>query len=224
MELPDLHPGLSVTLQALSNKLTCMHQPEMVDVRLSNYPESMRQVRQLKSSTIGEQSSPRAALLLCASKLSRTQKQPSSPSLLTGLQMGLRACCDCECAQSMWLTLRKQAAAHTAAQTLSLLRPLTCAGKLATIKGTVVRMSPIRPLITGMAFTCSKCGGEVYLKFKEGIYATPTSCGLEGCRSKAFTAKRSSATSMDWQKLRVQVTWALALRFAALQLSWAPSA
>ena len=85
-------------------------------------------------------------------------------------------------------------------------------------------MSPIRPLITGMAFTCAKCGNEVYLKFKEGIYATPTSCGLEGCRSKAFTAKRSSATSVDWQKLRVQVTCALAPHFAVLQLSWAPSA
>ena len=94
-----------------------------------------------------------------------------------------------------------------------------CAGKLVTVKGTVVRMSPIKPLITGMAFTCGKCSNEVYLAFKEGVYATPTSCGLEGCRSKAFTAKRSSATSVDWQKLRVQVT----LRFAALQLSWAPS-
>ena len=86
-------------------------------------------------------------------------------------------------------------------------------------------MSPIRPLITGMAFTCAKCSNEVYLKFKEGAYAIPTSCGLEGCRSKAFSAKRSCAISVDWQKLRVQVAYAqLALRFAALQLSWAPSA
>ena len=62
----DLQPRLSVTLQALSEQLTCMHQPEMVDVRLSNHPESMRQIRQLKSSTIGEPSLLHA-LLLCVS-------------------------------------------------------------------------------------------------------------------------------------------------------------
>ena len=75
-----LHPDVTVTLQALAQKLTCMHQPEMVDMRLSNYPDSMRQIRQLKSSTIGEQSSRLAALLLCASgEQNRTQMQTSLP-------------------------------------------------------------------------------------------------------------------------------------------------
>lgn len=49
-------------------------------------------------------------------------------------------------------------------------------GKLATLRGTVVRMSPIRPLITEMDFVCSKCNTTQRCKFPDGKYTMPVKC------------------------------------------------
>lgn len=58
--------------------------------------------------------------------------------------------------------------------------PRCCpAGKLATLKGTVTRMSHVRPLMADMGFTCIKCGCSVKVEFPDGRFAPPTSCGGE---------------------------------------------
>jgi DNA replicative helicase MCM subunit Mcm2 (Cdc46/Mcm family) len=79
-------------------------------------------------------------------------------------------------------------------------------GRLVTVTGTVVRIGAVRPQITQMDFICNKCSFSSTCLFEEGRYTPPTACPAEGCRSKSFDPLRSSAHSMDWQKIRVQVS------------------
>ncbi|WIA40343.1 hypothetical protein OEZ86_013710 [Tetradesmus obliquus] len=77
-------------------------------------------------------------------------------------------------------------------------------GKLATLRGTVTRMSHVRPLIVEMTFTCNKCGSSVSAAMPDGRFTPPTRCSGDSCRSRAFTPDRCSARCIDWQKLRLQ--------------------
>ena len=71
-----------------------------------------------------------------------------------------------------------------------------------TLRGTVVRMSASKPLVTHMSFLCGKCGSKVDCAFVDGLYAPPARCTGEGCRSKTFLPHRASAACVDWQKVR----------------------
>lgn len=84
-------------------------------------------------------------------------------------------------------------------------------GRLVTVCGIVVRIGAVRPQITQMDFTCNKCSTSSTCQFEEGRFTPPQSCPAEGCRSKSFEPLRSSAQSIDWQKIRVQVRAALAI-------------
>ncbi|GIL88344.1 hypothetical protein Vretifemale_16312, partial [Volvox reticuliferus] len=77
-------------------------------------------------------------------------------------------------------------------------------GKLVTLRGTVVRMTPVRPLVTQMDFVCAKCGSSTSQAFTDGVYTLPTKCTGDGCRSRTFTPLRSAARCVDWQKIRLQ--------------------
>ncbi|KAF6735245.1 DNA helicase MCM8 [Oryzias melastigma] len=79
-------------------------------------------------------------------------------------------------------------------------------GRLVCVKGTVVRVSNIRPLCTRMAFRCQTCSSTMSLPLQHGKYATPTKCIQPGCRSRTFTPLRSSALTLtvDWQIIKVQ--------------------
>ncbi|KAL5007806.1 hypothetical protein ScPMuIL_016612 [Solemya velum] len=79
-------------------------------------------------------------------------------------------------------------------------------GKFVCVKGTVVRVSNIKPLCTSMAFECNNCGGLQSITLPDGKYITPTSCPEDDCRGKIFIPKRSSnlTETIDWQTIRVQ--------------------
>ncbi|EFJ34946.1 hypothetical protein SELMODRAFT_405992 [Selaginella moellendorffii] len=77
-------------------------------------------------------------------------------------------------------------------------------GRLVSVRGTVVRMSMVRPLVTQMNFVCAKCGSVIHCTFTDGKYSPPTSCVLHGCRSKNFTPKRTQVGCIDFQKIRLQ--------------------
>lgn len=47
-------------------------------------------------------------------------------------------------------------------------------GRLVCVRGTVVRVSGIRPLCTRMAFKCLGCSHTQSLSLQQGKYATPT--------------------------------------------------
>ncbi|XP_056903966.1 DNA helicase MCM8 [Takifugu flavidus] len=79
-------------------------------------------------------------------------------------------------------------------------------GRLVCVRGTVVRVSSIRPLCTQMAFRCLGCSHTQSLPLQQGKYATPTKCGIPGCRSHSFTPCQSSpiTQTVDWQIIKVQ--------------------
>uniref|UniRef100_A0A3Q3FY03 DNA helicase MCM8 n=1 Tax=Labrus bergylta TaxID=56723 RepID=A0A3Q3FY03_9LABR len=79
-------------------------------------------------------------------------------------------------------------------------------GRLVCVRGTVVRVSNIRPLCTRMAFRCLGCSNTLSLPLQHGKYATPTKCIQSECRSRSFVPCRSSPLThtVDWQIIKVQ--------------------
>ncbi|XP_055719364.1 LOW QUALITY PROTEIN: DNA helicase MCM8 [Salvelinus fontinalis] len=79
-------------------------------------------------------------------------------------------------------------------------------GRLVCVRGTVVRVSNIRPLCTSLAFTCSGCSHTHTLTLPHGKFTTPTKCVQPQCRSRSFVPNRSSPLTLtvDWQNIKVQ--------------------
>ncbi|VVA97025.1 unnamed protein product [Arabis nemorensis] len=80
----------------------------------------------------------------------------------------------------------------------------TYIGKLVTVHGTVVKVSTVKPLVTQMTFDCAKCKNSITQEFTDGKFSPPQKCGSHGCKSRIFTPIRSSAQTIDFQKIRVQ--------------------
>ncbi|KAJ2696874.1 DNA replication licensing factor mcm8 [Coemansia sp. IMI 209128] len=80
-------------------------------------------------------------------------------------------------------------------------------GRLVTVRGTVVRTSPIKPFLTQCEFTCARCDRSQLIQIVDGRYAVPTKCLAQGCRSKVFElcrSVRSGTRTIDWQQIRIQ--------------------
>jgi DNA helicase MCM8 len=77
-------------------------------------------------------------------------------------------------------------------------------GRFVQIKGTVIRVSNIKPVVTQMKFTCAKCKAKQHIFLNDGKFVTPTKCLNLLCKSKIFLPDRSSAITVDWQKIRIQ--------------------
>jgi hypothetical protein len=164
--------------------LADMEAPSTVTLRLVSYTPSELHMRQLKSSTIGAcrqlhvlmmvrvclpwqsgVSAPNHAFLLGSSRQSRARWHHSLCTA-PGSTLIVTCCIQCMCRQHV-----------------------PCAGKLATLRGTVTRLSHVRPLMTDMAFICSKCGCSQKVELPDGRFAPPTRCGGE---------QRTHARSMLW--------------------------
>ncbi|XP_009073390.1 PREDICTED: DNA helicase MCM8 [Acanthisitta chloris] len=81
-----------------------------------------------------------------------------------------------------------------------------CYGKYIALRGTVVRVSNIKPLCTKLAFVCGTCGDVQCVPLPDGKYQLPSKCLVPECRGRSFTADRSSplTTTVDWQSIKVQ--------------------
>ncbi|KAI9500629.1 MCM8 protein [Coemansia spiralis] len=80
-------------------------------------------------------------------------------------------------------------------------------GKLVTVRGTIVRTSPIKPLLVQAQFSCLRCGASQVVKIVEGRYEPPTKCIAQGCKSRIFDIDRKVGTAtrtVDWQQIRIQ--------------------
>ena len=77
-------------------------------------------------------------------------------------------------------------------------------GKFVSIKGNVVRVGPVRPLIVRATFVCQRCEARIIMNFPEGRYASPEHCTTPGCKSKVFIPDRRAIDAVDWQKIRIQ--------------------
>ena len=78
------------------------------------------------------------------------------------------------------------------------------AGKLITVRGAVIRASPIRQLINSMEYACTRCGCRQRCTFPDGATTRPLTCS-DGCRSRTFTPILGSARTVAWQRVRLQV-------------------
>ncbi|XP_029962352.1 LOW QUALITY PROTEIN: DNA helicase MCM8 [Salarias fasciatus] len=91
---------------------------------------------------------------------------------------------------------------------LAALRTLRAAafGRLVSVKGTVIRVSSIRPRCARMAFICQGCSAAASLPLQHGKYCTPTKCVQPGCRSRSFLPVRNSPLThtVDWQIIKIQ--------------------
>ncbi|KAJ1679457.1 hypothetical protein EV182_002011, partial [Spiromyces aspiralis] len=80
-------------------------------------------------------------------------------------------------------------------------------GKLITIRGTVIRISPVRPLLVNATFECVKCKQTQTIPMVDGKYTTPSRCYRSNCRSKIFELSRNEdldTKTIDWQQIRLQ--------------------
>ncbi|EOD12857.1 hypothetical protein EMIHUDRAFT_452085 [Emiliania huxleyi CCMP1516] len=77
-------------------------------------------------------------------------------------------------------------------------------GALVCVRGSVIRVSPLRPLVTAMSFHCPRCGAKCSIPLADGRYEQPAGCPARGCRAKALLANRRQSSTRDWQKLRLQ--------------------
>jgi DNA helicase MCM8 len=75
--------------------------------------------------------------------------------------------------------------------------------KFVALRGNVVRVGNIKPLVLAMNFQCAKCGTTVDARFDDGRYAPPQEC--EGrCKSRNFTPNRASIETVDFQRIKLQ--------------------
>ncbi|KAH7513013.1 hypothetical protein FEM48_Zijuj12G0151300 [Ziziphus jujuba var. spinosa] len=78
------------------------------------------------------------------------------------------------------------------------------ADKLVSVRGTVVKVSTVRPLVVEMGFDCAKCKTMIPRIFPDGKFSPPPVCNFAGCKSKNFNPIRSTARTIDFQKIRLQ--------------------
>lgn len=77
------------------------------------------------------------------------------------------------------------------------------ADKLVSVRGSVVKVSTVRPLVVQMSFDCAKCKTNISRIFPDGKFSPPTICDMNGCKSKFFVPLRSTAQMIDFQKIRL---------------------
>ncbi|KAM0850012.1 hypothetical protein ACQ4PT_053363 [Festuca glaucescens] len=74
--------------------------------------------------------------------------------------------------------------------------------KLVTVRGTVVKVSTVKPLVMELDFHCMKCATVIRRVFSDGKFSPPASCIIQGCKGRTFTPVRSTAKLIDFQKIR----------------------
>ncbi|KAI3474682.1 hypothetical protein Pfo_029867 [Paulownia fortunei] len=76
--------------------------------------------------------------------------------------------------------------------------------RLVSVRGTVIKVSTVRPLVIQMSFSCAKCGTTITCDFPDGKFSPPTKCEMQACKSRNFNPIRSTARPIDFQKIRIQ--------------------
>ncbi|KAK4396318.1 putative DNA helicase MCM8 [Sesamum angolense] len=75
--------------------------------------------------------------------------------------------------------------------------------RLVSVRGTVIKVSTVRPLVIQMSFSCAKCGTTITCDFPDGKFSPPTKCEMQACKSRNFNPIRSTARPIDFQKIRM---------------------
>lgn len=73
--------------------------------------------------------------------------------------------------------------------------------QLICLRGCVLRVSPVKLLISNIDFVCETCKRIVNVEFVDGKYDTPKKCINVDCDSRVFSPLRESARSIEYQKI-----------------------
>jgi len=76
--------------------------------------------------------------------------------------------------------------------------------RFVAVKGTVIRVAGVRPLVKRMDFSCAKCGEVICKSMPDGKFAPPTHCENSDCKGKTFKPDKPSSVSVDFQLIRLQ--------------------
>ncbi|CAN6581092.1 unnamed protein product [Malus baccata var. baccata] len=79
-----------------------------------------------------------------------------------------------------------------------------CIDKIVSVRGTVVKVSNVKPFVVQMDFDCVKCKTSITRMCPDGKFSPPTTCDLNGCKSRNFDPIRLTAVTIDFQKIRIQ--------------------
>lgn len=81
-------------------------------------------------------------------------------------------------------------------------------GRLVTVRGTVIRVSNLKPLCTWLTCQCSKCLALMSVEQPQGVHSKLGACIAPKCRSQALIPLRSHPQTLteDWQLIRLQET------------------
>ncbi len=96
-------------------------------------------------------------------------------------------------------------------------------GRLVTVRGTINRATAVRPLVTEMPYTCSKCGNQQVVSFPDGKFVQPARCAGQGCRSRTFAPNTAAAKCVDMQRVQVQVRHHVSHATLSLTMHTSPS-
>ncbi|KAI8846976.1 MCM2/3/5 family-domain-containing protein [Chytridium lagenaria] len=79
-------------------------------------------------------------------------------------------------------------------------------GRFISVKGTIVRVSSIKPMITRMVFQCQTCQRQFEEELADGKHSAPKRCVIISCRGKMFQPILSGngTVAVDWQRIRIQ--------------------
>ena len=80
------------------------------------------------------------------------------------------------------------------------------AGRFVSLRGTVVRIASVKPLVSQMAFSCNVCSDTRVMTFEDGKFTLPVKCRTSGCKSKTFQAEKEhpDTITIDYQKIKLQ--------------------
>jgi DNA helicase MCM8 len=76
--------------------------------------------------------------------------------------------------------------------------------RFVSIRGHVLRSTPVRPLLVAAEFLCEACGGEQRVHLVHGKFDAPQKCAAHPCRGTKFAVNHARAVTVDWQQLDVQ--------------------
>lgn len=95
---------------------------------------------------------------------------------------------------------------HSYPESMIALRNLKAAyiDSLVSVRGTVIKVSTVRPLVVQMTFKCIQCGADIPRFFPDGKYSPPATCIMRCCKGKTFVPIRSTVQCIDFQKIRLQ--------------------
>jgi DNA replication licensing factor MCM6 len=78
-------------------------------------------------------------------------------------------------------------------------------GRLVALKGTVTKVTEVRPELLVGNFKCPECNSKAGVVEQQFVYTLPKSCGNRQCQNKTrFDLSTEGSIYVDWQKVRIQ--------------------